>query len=123
MSKDRVVGLTPDQIQQYRQDRNNVIERANALDRLRKNPDFISVFMQGYIVDEASRNALLLGETNYVSIDEKKKFDKIYMDTLIGIGMFDQYMRGVYIRATMAEKELESLAEAETEYYKGLKKE
>ena len=123
MGKDNVVGLTPDQVQGYRQDRKNVIEYADALDRLRKNPDFIKVFMKGYIEEESTRCTLLLGATNYSSVDEKNKMDKIYMDNLVGIGLFDQYMRGVYARATMAEKELESLAEAETEYYKGLKKE
>lgn len=80
-----------------------LVAKADALRRLCNNDDFKKVFLDHYLVDEASRTVRLLAEPSQQGQKEQDALQK----QLIGIGQFDQFMRCTLTMGDMAAQGIE----------------
>jgi len=68
------------------------IENMQALDRLRKNKDFIALIETGFLKDEASRVVLALAEPALQADDQQKQLYKM----IDACGYLRQYLNRIY---------------------------
>lgn len=80
-----------------------LVAKADALRRLCNNDDFKKVFLDHYLVDEASRTVRLLAEPSQQGQKEQDALQK----QLIGIGQFDQFIRCTLTIGDMAAQGIE----------------
>jgi hypothetical protein len=92
----------------------SVIELADALERLERNPDFIKVVQQGYFTETAVRLVAFKGSQQcigQVEIDTDKD--------IVSIGKFRHYLSGIRRNADIAKNTindcLEMIAELQTQ--------
>ena len=109
--------LTPEQLQTYKKDLQNKIDLAKSLDRLHDNEDFKKVFLDHYIDEEPSRLVLLLGEPSFNYSSDKKEKREDIQERMIGIARFAEFTRNVFAISKQASESLETLQEAERNFY------
>ena len=80
-----------------------LVAKADALRRLCDNEDFKNVFLDHYLVGEASRAVRLMAEPSQQGPKEQDALQKM----LIGIGQFDQFMRCTFTMGDMAAQGIE----------------
>lgn len=88
-----------------------VLEIFEAFKRLEHNKDFKLVFLDEYLVNEASRVVGLLADPNTQDVNTQK----ILNNVLIGIGYFKQYLSKVYNMGIQAERTLEAKKQTKEE--------
>lgn len=110
--------ITLDEIDEMKANCKQRIDRADALNRLLKNPDFNLVFLDGYVKDYAVRVVGLLGDSSLNLSGDKVTQREEIQENLIGVARFQAYIRTVLQLANQAINELESIEEAEADYHK-----
>ena len=94
---------------------NKAIAKMEAMERLFDNPDFNTVVLEGYYVQEASRAVMLKGDPNVQGQAEQDQIDNI----ITGIGAFRQYVNTLVQMGMMAKNAVEddraALAEIRSE--------
>ena len=80
------------------------IEDLQALERLRKNPDFQRLIEKGYLEDEAARLVLTRAEPTMQSSEHQKVLNRM----MHGVGYFRQYLHKIYQFGNQAEMSLEA---------------
>jgi hypothetical protein len=80
------------------------IELANCLQRLHNNPDFQTVVLQDFFVDEASRAVLLLSDPSMQIAEKQQDVHNI----IIGIGSLHRYFGKIYRLGEMSVRALEA---------------
>ena len=110
--------VTLDEIDEMKANCKQRIDRADALNRLLKNPDFNLVFLDGYVKDYAVRVVGLLGDSSLNLSGDKVTQREEIQENLIGVARFQAYIRTVLQLANQAINELESIEEAEADYHK-----
>ena len=111
--------LTPEQATLIREVCKEKIDRADALERLCKNTDFKSVFMDNYVEKEPARIVSLLADASMNHSDKRDLHRVELQERMIGIARFSEYLRMINMLANHAEKDLKHLIEAEKSYYSG----
>ena len=110
--------VTLEQIDEMKANCKRAIDVANALDRLHKNTDFKTVFLDNYMRDDVVRLVGLLGEQTINLGGKKYEHREEIQERLIGVARFQEYMRNVFRLADQAENDLIAAEEAETEFHK-----
>lgn len=108
------MNITPEQANAIRKECKEHIERKNILDRLNQNPDF-KVITTFYLEDEAVRLTQLYGEPSINLGDKRELHREEIHERLIGIARFAEFLRGIHMIASQAEKQLQDLEKAENE--------
>lgn len=85
------------------------IDKRSALQRLMANPDFVSIFIDGYCRDEAIRLVHLKGQGNMQSEHSQAQVLK----QIDAIGMFREFQRVIFLEAHSAQVLLEAPEEDE----------
>lgn len=110
--------VTLEQIDEMRASCKQRIDRADALERLLKNPDFNLVFIEGYSKDYPIRVVGLLGDDSLnLSSNKAAQREEIH-ENLIGVARFQKYIRTVFQLANQAINELDGIEEAENNFHK-----
>ena len=115
--EEKIVGLTIEELNQRRNELNKFKAKAEALNRLQNNADFKLVITDGYMEDEAIRLVHLLGDTRFNSDGKKAEHREDFQERMIGIARLSEYFRSIYQLNYQAQRELDGLNEAETEFY------
>ena len=115
--EEKIVGLTVEELHQRREELKEFIARAEALTRLQNNADFKLVITDGYMEDEAIRLVHLLGDARFNSDDKKAAYREDFQERMIGIARLSEYFRSIFQLSGQAQRELDGLNEAETEFY------
>ena len=115
--EEKIVGLTVEELHQRREELKEFIARAEALTRLQNNADFKLVVTDGYMEDEAIRLVHLLGDARFNSDDKKAAYREDFQERMIGIARLSEYFRSIFQLSGQAQRELDGLNEAETEFY------
>ena len=115
--EEKIVGLTVEELHQRREELKEFSARAEALTRLQNNADFKLVITDGYMEDEAIRLVHLLGDARFNSDDKKTVYREDFQERMIGIARLSEYFRSVFQLSDQAQRELNGLNEAETEFY------
>ena len=110
--------ITLEQIDKMKADCKQRIEKADALNRLLKNPDFNMVFVEGYTRDYPARVVGLLGDSSLNLSGNKVSEREEIQESLIGVARFQTYIRTIFQLANQAVNELEGIEDAETEFHK-----
>ena len=110
--------VTLEQIDEMKANCKRAIDVANALDRLHKNADFKTVFLDNYMKDDVVRLVGLLGEQTINLGGKKDEHREEIQERLIGVARFQEYMRNVFRLADQAENDLIAAEEAEAEFHK-----
>ena len=108
------MNITPEQANALRKDCKEHIERKQLLDRLNANPDF-EALTKHYLEDEPARLTQLYGDPAINLPDKRELHREEIHERLIGIARFAEYLRGIHMLASQAEKQLEDLQKAEAE--------
>ena len=87
------------------------IDNMQALDRLRKNKDFIKLLEDGYLKEEASRLVLALAEPALQSDENQRQLKKM----IDGVGYFRQYLNKIYQFGHQSENAMASHEATRTE--------
>lgn len=80
------------------------IKRADALERLRNNPDFVEIFEEHYLKEQAAYWAIALGSKSYAYADAETCIARI-----TGIGQFNEFMVSIQ---KFADRSHQDIAEA-----------
>ena len=115
--EEKIVGLTVEELHQRREELKKFGARAEALTRLQNNADFKLVITDGYMEDEAIRLVHLLGDTRFNSDDKKAIYREDFQERMIGIARLSEYFRNIFQMSSQAQRELDGLNQAETEFY------
>ena len=115
--EEKIVGLTVEELHQRREELKEFSARAEALTRLQNNADFKLVITDGYMEDEAIRLVHLLGDARFNSDDKKAAYREDFQERMIGIARLSEYFRSVFQLSGQAQRELDGLNQAETEFY------
>ena len=115
--EEKIVGLTVEELHQRRKELKEFSARAEALTRLQNNADFKLVITDGYMEDEAIRLVHLLGDARFNSDDKKAAYREDFQERMIGIARLSEYFRSVFQMSSQAQRELDGLNQAETEFY------
>ena len=115
--EEKIVGLTVEELHQRREELKKFNAKAEALTRLQNNADFKLVITDGYMEDEAIRLVHLLGDARFNSDDKKTVYREDFQERMIGIARLSEYFRSVFQLSDQAQRELNGLNEAETEFY------
>ena len=110
--------ITLEQLDEMKANCKQRIAKADALNRLLKNPDFNSVFVEGYVKDYAVRVVGLLGDSSLNLSGNKAHEREEIQESLVGVARFQTYIRTVFQLANQAVNELASVEEAEDEFHK-----
>ena len=107
---DEEILLTLEQYEEAKESLAAIIERAEAARRLRENPDFIELIMDGYLTHEPKRLVELMasGKLNPATMTNCVK-------DVESVGSFRNYLRMHMTQGQMAVDELASLEEAREE--------
>ena len=115
--EEKIVGLTVEELHQRREELKKFNARAEALTRLQNNADFKLVVTDGYMEDEAIRLVHLLGDARFNSDDKKAAYREDFQERMIGIARLSEYFRSIFQLSGQAQRELDGLNQAETEFY------
>lgn len=115
--EEKIVGLTVEELHQRREELKKFGARAEALTRLQNNADFKLVITDGYMEDEAIRLVHLLGDARFNSDDKKAAYREDFQERMIGIARLSEYFRSIFQLSGQAQRELDGLNQAETEFY------
>ena len=115
--EEKIVGLTVEELHQRREELKKFSARAEALTRLQNNADFKLVITDGYMEDEAIRLVHLLGDARFNSDDKKFVYREDFQERMIGIARLSEYFRNIFQLSGQAQRELDGLNQAETEFY------
>jgi len=115
--EEKIVGLTVEELHQRREELKKFGARAEALTRLQNNADFKLVITDGYMEDEAIRLVHLLGDARFNSDDKKYAYREDFQERMIGIARLSEYFRSIFQLSGQAQRELDGLNQAETEFY------
>ena len=115
--EEKIVGLTVEELHQRREELKKFSARAEALTRLQNNADFKLVITDGYMEDEAIRLVHLLGDARFNSDDKKAAYREDFQERMIGIARLSEYFRSIFQLSGQAQRELDGLNQAETEFY------
>ena len=115
--EEKIVGLTVEELHQRREELKKFSARAEALTRLQNNADFKLVVTDGYMEDEAIRLVHLLGDARFNSDDKKTAYREDFQERMIGIARLSEYFRSIFQLSGQAQRELDGLNQAETEFY------
>ena len=115
--EEKIVGLTVEELHQRREELKEFSARAEALTRLQNNADFKLVVTDGYMEDEAIRLVHLLGDARFNSDDKKAAYREDFQERMIGIARLSEYFRSIFQLSGQAQRELDGLNQAETEFY------
>ena len=115
--EEKIVGLTVEELHQRREELKKFSARAGALTRLQNNADFKLVITDGYMEDEAIRLVHLLGDARFNSDDKKAAYREDFQERMIGIARLSEYFRSIFQLSGQAQRELDGLNQAETEFY------
>ena len=115
--EEKIVGLTVEELHQRREELKKFSARAEALTRLQNNADFKLVVTDGYMEDEAIRLVHLLGDARFNSDDKKAAYREDFQERMIGIARLSEYFRSIFQLSGQAQRELDGLNQAETEFY------
>lgn len=115
--EEKIVGLTVEELHQRREELKKFKAKAEALTRLQNNADFKLVITDGYMEDEAIRLVHLLGDARFNSDDKKTVYREDFQERMIGIARLSEYFRSIFQLSGQAQRELDGLNEAETEFY------
>ena len=115
--EEKIVGLTVEELHQRREELKKFNAKAEALTRLQNNADFKLVITDGYMEDEAIRLVHLLGDARFNSDDKKTIYREDFQERMIGIARLSEYFRSIFQLSDQAQRELNGLNEAETEFY------
>jgi hypothetical protein len=115
--EEKIVGLTVEELHQRREELKKFSARAEALTRLQNNADFKLVITDGYMEDEAIRLVHLLGDARFNSDDKKAAYREDFQERMIGIARLSEYFRSIFQLSGQAQRELDELNQAETEFY------
>lgn len=115
--EEKIIGLTVEELHQRREELKEFSARAEALTRLQNNADFKLVITDGYMEDEAIRLVHLLGDARFNSDDKKAAYREDFQERMIGIARLSEYFRSIFQLSGQAQRELDGLNQAETEFY------
>ena len=115
--EEKIIGLTVEELHQRREELKKFSARAEALTRLQNNADFKLVITDGYMEDEAIRLVHLLGDARFNSDDKKAAYREDFQERMIGIARLSEYFRSIFQLSGQAQRELDGLNQAETEFY------
>ena len=115
--EEKIVGLTVEELHQRREELKEFSAKAEALTRLQNNADFKLVITDGYMEDEAIRLVHLLGDARFNSDDKKAAYREDFQERMIGIARLSEYFRSIFQLSGQAQRELDGLNQAETEFY------
>ena len=115
--EEKIVGLTVEELHQRREELKKFSAKAEALTRLQNNADFKLVITDGYMEDEAIRLVHLLGDARFNSDDKKVAYREDFQERMIGIARLSEYFRSIFQLSGQAQRELDGLNQAETEFY------
>ena len=115
--EEKIVGLTVEELHQRREELKEFSAKAEALTRLQNNADFKLVITDGYMEDEAIRLVHLLGDARFNSDDKKAAYREDFQERMIGIARLSEYFRSIFQLSSQAQRELDGLNQAETEFY------
>lgn len=115
--EEKIVGLTVEELHQRREELKKFSAKAEALTRLQNNADFKLVITDGYMEDEAIRLVHLLGDARFNSDDKKAAYREDFQERMIGIARLSEYFRSIFQLSSQAQRELDGLNQAETEFY------
>ena len=115
--EEKIVGLTVEELHQRREELKKFSAKAEALTRLQNNADFKLVITEGYMEDEAIRLVHLLGDARFNSDDKKAAYREDFQERMIGIARLSEYFRSIFQLSSQAQRELDGLNQAETEFY------
>ena len=115
--EEKIVGLTVEELHQRREELKKFNARAEALTRLQNNADFKLVITDGYMEDEAIRLVHLLGDARFNSDDKKAAYREDFQERMISIARLSEYFRSIFQLSGQAQRELDGLNQAETEFY------
>lgn len=115
--EEKIVGLTVEELHQRREELKKFSAKAEALTRLQNNADFKLVITDGYMEDEAIRLVHLLGDARFNSDDKKAVYREDFQERMIGIARLSEYFRSIFQLSGQAQRELDGLNQAETEFY------
>jgi len=115
--EEKIVGLTVEELHQRREELKKFKAKAEALTRLQNNADFKLVITDGYMEDEAIRLVHLLGDARFNSDDKKAAYREDFQERMIGIARLSEYFRNIFQLSSQAQRELDGLNQAETEFY------
>ena len=115
--EEKIVGLTVEELHQRREELKKFSAKAEALTRLQNNADFKLVITDGYMEDEAIRLVHLLGDARFNSDDKKAAYREDFQERMIGIARLSEYFRSIFQLSGQAQRELDGLNQAETEFY------
>ena len=115
--EEKIVGLTVEELHQRREELKKFNAKAEALTRLQNNADFKLVITDGYMEDEAIRLVHLLGDARFNSDDKKAAYREDFQERMIGIARLSEYFRSIFQLSSQAQRELDGLNQAETEFY------
>ena len=115
--EEKIVGLTVEELHQRREELKKFSAKAEALTRLQNNADFKLVITDGYMEDEAIRLVHLLGDARFNSDDKKTAYREDFQERMIGIARLSEYFRSIFQLSSQAQRELDGLNQAETEFY------
>ena len=115
--EEKIVGLTVEELHQRREELKEFSARAEALTRLQNNADFKLVITDGYMEDEAIRLVHLLGDARFNSDDKKAAYREDFQERMVGIARLSEYFRSIFQLSGQAQRELDGLNQAETEFY------
>ena len=106
--------ITPEQANAIRKECNEHIQRKQLLDRLNQNPDF-QALTKFYLEEEPARLAQLYGEPS-INLGEKRELHRAEIqERLMGIARFAEFLRGIHMLASQAQKQIQDLDKAENE--------
>ena len=115
--EEKIIGLTVEELHQRREELKEFSARAEALTRLQNNADFKLVITDGYMEDEAIRLVHLLGDARFNSDDKKAAYREDFQERMIGVARLSEYFRSIFQLSGQAQRELDGLNQAETEFY------
>ena len=115
--EEKIIGLTVEELHQRREELKKFSARAEALTRLQNNADFKLVITDGYMEDEAIRLVHLLGDAQFNSDDKKAAYREDFQERMIGVARLSEYFRSIFQLSGQAQRELDGLNQAETEFY------
>ena len=86
----------------------NIISLRDSLKRLEANQDFARV-INNYLREEPIRITMLYGDAQLNQDEKRSQHRNELFERTVGIARFAEYLRGIYQRASLAEKQLYDL--------------
>jgi hypothetical protein len=91
------------------------IRKAECLERLRDNPDFKDLILEGYFKEEAARIVGLKASPNFIFAGEDQMTFLNILEN--GVGALQQYFAQIRMQSDAASKSLEEMENTQEEVY------